>query len=253
MGEWWRSFFDAEYLRLWGPMIPAEQSREHADALWLVLGLGPGARLLDAPCGYGRLSVPLAERGAVVTGVDQSADLLAEAESARGALGEDRLRYVRHDLREPLADGGFDAAFNVFSSLGYGSEDDDLAVLTTLCRAVRPGGRVFVDTMHRDAVVAGLLAGGPAPRRLSDGTIMMEESVFDPIAGRVETCWYWAGPSGTGARPASLRVYCITELVGLLERAGLRLVSAHKGCSAERFDVTAPRMGGRIGLLAERD
>jgi SAM-dependent methyltransferase len=253
MGEWWRSFFDGEYLRLWGALATPEQSREQADGLWQVLGLGPGARVLDAPCGYGRLSIPLAERGALVVGVDQSAELLAEAERGRGGLGEDRLRYRRHDLRQVLAEGGFDAAINVFSSLGYGSEEEDLAILTTLRRAVRPGGRVFVETMHRDAAVAGRLAGGPPPRRLPDGTLMIEEGALDPITGRVETCWYWAGPSGSGARPASLRVYCITELVRLLERAGLRFVSAHKGCSPERFDPTGPSMGGRVGLLAARD
>jgi hypothetical protein len=39
----------------------------------------------------------------------------------------------------------------------------------------------------------------------------------------------------------------------MIERAGLRLVSAHPGCSTAPFVVTAPRMGGRVGLLAVRD
>jgi len=50
--------------------------------------------------------------------VDQSEALLAEAEKNRGELSTERLRYFRHDLREPLTEGGFDAAFNVFSSIG---------------------------------------------------------------------------------------------------------------------------------------
>ena len=54
------------------------------------------------------------------------------------------------------------------------------------------------------------------------------------------------------AKPASLRCYSITELVRLIERAGLRFVSATKGCSPEPFDATLPRMGGRVGLLAVR-
>ena len=35
-----------------------------------------------------------------------------------------RLSYRRHDLRQRLSDTGFDAALNVFSSLGYGTEAD---------------------------------------------------------------------------------------------------------------------------------
>ena len=253
MEEWWRGFFDEAYLRLWGGSSMAGGTAQQVEGLWQVLGLAPGARLLDAPCGYGRTAAPLAGRGAVVLGVDQSADLIAEAERGRGELGQDRLRYLRADLRQPLDETGFDVAINIFTSLGYGSEEDDVAVLSTLRRAVRPGGRVFVETMHRDAAVAGLAMGRTPASRLPDGTLMIEQPVWDPVSGRIETCWYWSGPSGSGAKPASLRCYSITELVRLIERAGLRFASAHKGCSPDPFDATGPGMGGRVGLLAIRD
>jgi 2-polyprenyl-3-methyl-5-hydroxy-6-metoxy-1,4-benzoquinol methylase len=163
MSDWWQGFFDAEYLRLWGQgdasgSVAAAQS----DGLWSLLGLQEGRRVLDAPCGYGRLSRPLAERGAIVLGVDQSQALLDHAERERGSLPAPRLRYVRHDLRQPLAEEGFDCAINVFTSLGYGSEEDDLAILDTLRGAVRPGGLVFVETNHRD-LMATFLARGVAP------------------------------------------------------------------------------------------
>jgi SAM-dependent methyltransferase len=247
MGDWWRGFFDADYMRLWGGTEPPERAREQVDALWQLCGLAEGARVLDAPCGYGRLSRLLADRGAVVLGVDQSPDLLAEAERGRGAAGAERLIYRRHDLRQPLAESGFDAALNIFSSLGYGTDDDDAAILGTLRDAVRPGGRVFVDTMHRDALAAELRPGELRGKRLADGTLLVEEPVFDPIAGRVESAWHWSGPSGSGTKRASFRLYCITELVRMIARAGLRLVSAHPGCSTAPFDVTAPRMAAGSG------
>ena len=86
--------------------------------------------------------------------MDQSETLLAQAEKNRGDLSTERLRYFRHDLREPLTEGDFDAAFNVFSSIGYGTEKEDLAILRTLRSALHRGGRVLIDTMHRDAVAA---------------------------------------------------------------------------------------------------
>ena len=254
-GAWWQSFFDDDYVRLWGvrdAVAPAE-----VDGIRALLGLGEGSRLLDAPCGYGRLSRPLAERGARVVGVDQSAALLAEAERTRGDLPAERLAYRRHDLREPLPaeliDGGFDAAINVFSSLGYGSEADDLAVVRTLAAAVRPGGLVLVETVHRDLVVARRSRGsqGGAWRR-PDGTLVVEEARFDPLAGRVDTTWYWSGPAGSGAKSASMRIYTATELVAMLAAAGLRLRSAHRGCSAEPFAFDVPDAGGRLALVAER-
>jgi 2-polyprenyl-3-methyl-5-hydroxy-6-metoxy-1,4-benzoquinol methylase len=132
MTEWWRQFFDAEYVRLWGANAAGESLLSQVQGLIALLGLRPGVRILDAPCGYGRLSQPLARTGAVVLGVDQSAILLEHAERTRADVPAERLQYVRHDLRQPLAVSGFDCALNVFSSIGYGTEEDDLAILRTL-------------------------------------------------------------------------------------------------------------------------
>lgn len=252
MSEWWTTFFDDEYVRLWDATESAGAIRELADAVWALLGLREGSRLLDAPCGYGRVSAPMARKGAVVVGVDQAAALLAQAERDRGDLPVERLRYLQHDLREPLAQGGFDAAMNLFTSIGYGSEEDDLAVFRTLRGALRPGGRLLIETMHRDVAVALFSRGLRPAQRLPDGTLVVEEPVFDPIAGRVNTAWYWSGPAGAGRKAASLRVYTITELIRLLETAGLRFLSAHGGSTTEAFRAEGPEMGGRVMLLAER-
>ena len=245
---WWEQFFDEDYLRVWAN-VPA-RGDEEAAALWRILGLSAGSRVLDAGCGYGRVSLPLAHLGARVLGVDQSAPMLADAERRRGDLDPRQLRYLRHDLRTRLGESGFDVALSLFSSLGYGDESDDLAILGTLAAAVKPGGKVAVDTNHRD-ILAALLARGVSPaQRLSDGTLLVEEPRFDPVAGRVETTWFWSGPHGSGQKSASLRAYTITELVRLLERVGLRLEAAlHPGTGAP-FTPTGPWLGGRVLLVA---
>jgi SAM-dependent methyltransferase len=252
MSDWWQAFFDADYVRLWAQSEVPDSTAAQVGGLWSLLGLQEGRRVLDAPCGYGRLSRPLAERGAIVLGVDQSQALLEHAEGERGSLPTSRLRYLQHDLRKPLGEEGFDCALNVFTSLGYGTEEDDLAILETLRAAVRPGGLVFVETNHRDVMAAFLARGVPPSQRLPDGTLIIEDPRFDSISGRMETCWYWSGPAGQGKKAASLRVYTATELVHLLECTGLRFRSAHRGCSPEPFRAEGPDLGGRIGLLAER-
>lgn len=168
---WWRDFFDADYLHLWGGMVTAEQTERETTGLWQLLGLQRDSRVLDAPCGWGRLSRPLAERGACVLGVDQSSVLVEHAERKRSGLPEERLRYLCHDLRHPLGESGFDAAINIFSSLGYGTEEDDLAILTTLTKAIRPGGFVLVETMHRDLAIVGFSRGNKLASRLPDGPL----------------------------------------------------------------------------------
>jgi len=253
MTSWWESFFDADYLRLWEGAEEPDKTVQEAAGLWAVLGLVSGSKVLDAPCGYGRISRALAERGAHVLGLDLSRDLLDDAERRRGDLPPQRLRYQRHDLRNPLPESGFDVALNVFSSLGYGSEADDITVLSNLRAAVRPGGLVFIETLHRDRIVANLLQNPRPANRLPDGTLLVEEPRLDPIAGRVETTWYWSGPGGSGQKSGSIRAYTATELVKVVEAAGLRPRAAHDGCSTDPFVAQESVIGGRLGLLAVRE
>lgn len=252
MPEWWKDFFDEDYIRVWGSFTNAERTASEVDGLWQLLELHEGSRLLDAPCGFGRLSRTLAERGAIVLGVDQSETLLQHAEKERGSLNTERLRYRHHDLRQRLPESGFDAAINVFSSLGYGTEEDDLAILRNLRSALRPGGRLLVETAHRDLTVANLARGSGLSQRLPDGTLVIHEHTFDPVAGRASVTWFWSGPAGSGQKSASIRVYSATELVALVERAGLRFRSAHSGCSPEPFKFEPPDLSARLGVLAER-
>jgi SAM-dependent methyltransferase len=253
MNPWWQNFFDADYLHLWEGTEAPDKTANEVEGLWMVLGLAEGSRVLDAPCGYGRIARGLAERGARVVGVDRSADLLAEAERRRGAIPEERLRYQLQDLREPLQESGFDVALNIFSSLGYDTEAGDAAVLSTLRDAVRPGGLVFVETNHRDALVARQATNRHPAHRLADGTLFIEEPQFDPVTGCVDIDWYWSGPHGSGQKSSSMRLYSATELVALLRSVGLEVRSVHNGCSPEPFWPSASPSSNRLGLLAVRE
>jgi cyclopropane fatty-acyl-phospholipid synthase-like methyltransferase len=132
VSEWWKAFFDDEYLRIWVQLLGEENSAKQAAELWSMLDLSAGCRILDAPCGWGRLSHPLALLGATVLGVDQSDTVLDFAVRNRGELPPARLRYLRHDLRTPLPETGFDVACNIFTSFGYGTEEEDVAIFRTL-------------------------------------------------------------------------------------------------------------------------
>jgi 2-polyprenyl-3-methyl-5-hydroxy-6-metoxy-1,4-benzoquinol methylase len=250
---WWQSFFDTEYMQVWGGVNPPEQTVREADALWSLLELRPGMRVLDAMCGYGRLSQPLAERGATLVGVDSSGVLLAHAERERGEVRPQRLSYVHADLREPISGlEPFDAAFNVFSSLGYGSEAEDVAILHNIGTLLTAGAPLFIDTVHRDMVTARLSRGTVPGRRLPDGTLLVEKTEFDQLTGRMHTTWYWYGPRGEGTKSASLRIYSPTELCALASRAGLRVERAVRGISLTPFEGGGEDMGGRLGLIVRK-
>ncbi len=250
MSRWWQSFFDADYVRLWASMLTPERTAAEASQLWDLIDIRRNTRVLDAPCGSGRISRALAERGAIVVGIDQSAELIAEAERTRGDLTTDYLRYRQHDLRNPLEEFDFDVALNIFSSLGYGDVIDDLSILTTLGKALHAGGTLVVETNHRDMLIAKLTRGEKNLHTLPDGTRFWEDVELDAVRGRAESTWHWDGPAGSGEKRSSLRVYAIPELVRLVEKAGFTVKSVNAGLTNEPYRAVPP---ARLAIIATRN
>lgn len=253
MNQWWSTFFDDNYLSIWGQLFSKESNANQAADLWSMLDLIPGCKILDAPCGWGRLSGPLALMGASVLGVDQSEAMLAYATANRGELPPERLRYLRHDLRMPLSETGFDVACNIFTSFGYGTEEEDVAIFRTLRGAVRVGGHVVVETNHRDLMCAFIAHGAKFSKRLPDGTLFVDESDFDAISGVVRLNWYWSGPRGIGEKHGEWRCYTPTQIVDLVQRAGLCFTKAYKGLSKTPYRAEGPESGGRLAVVAVRE
>jgi SAM-dependent methyltransferase len=112
-------------------------------AMLALAGDVAGRRILDAGCGSGPLSAALRDRGAVVTGIDASAGMLA---LARRRLGDDvPLHVVDLSDRLPFGDGAFD---DVVASLVLHYLEDWGPTLAELRRVLRPGGRLIASVDH---------------------------------------------------------------------------------------------------------
>src|SRR5438105_15902306 len=64
-----------------------------------LLGLRPGIRVLDAPCGHGRISERLAERGCRMVGIDRAPHFIRRAQESARARGVE-VDYRVGDLRD---------------------------------------------------------------------------------------------------------------------------------------------------------
>jgi 2-polyprenyl-6-hydroxyphenyl methylase/3-demethylubiquinone-9 3-methyltransferase len=108
-------------------------------------GIDRGARLLDVACGAGLLSLPLAERGYHVEGVDLSAPSLAEARR-RVPDGADATFRVGDATALDADDAAYDAVL-LYDMLEH--VEDQRGVIAEAARVVRPGGVVLFSTFNR--------------------------------------------------------------------------------------------------------
>jgi ubiquinone/menaquinone biosynthesis C-methylase UbiE len=238
----WDAFFSDFYLRAFGD---DEGQTEEALAAARLAGCPEGGDLLDVPCGFGRHCVPLARAGYHVVGVDRSQTLLDEA---RRRAGDERWPdLVQADYRElPLPDERFDAALNLFSSLGYLGDEADVEVLAEIRRVLRPGGRLVIETMHRDLAVRRWAERGW--HLLGNGRLLLEQRTFDTTAGVAQTTQTLIETTGEReSRSFSVRLYTATELVAMLAQAGFEESKCHGG-----FDATPLTTDTRLVVVARR-
>jgi SAM-dependent methyltransferase len=178
--------FGDDYLYFYAESTDEGHSDDDAAEILGRLELPAGARVLDAPCGTGRIARRLAAAGLDVTGVDQSPGFIALARD-EGVLPGGHVAYEEGDLRGLPVSGPFDAVVCWFTSFGYHDDDDCRRVLAEFARVLRPGGTVLIETMHHDGVVRHFTAAPDATvlRRGEDAQVDL--SRFDPLTGRIMT------------------------------------------------------------------
>ena len=131
----WAAIYDHDA----NPLQALEEPRLRA-----AVGDPRGLVALDLGCGTGRHASWLAEAGAKVTAVDFSEGMLAEARRKPGA---DAVRFLVHDLREPLpfADETFDL---VVSGLVLEHVSELAPFFREARRVLKRDGRCVVSEMH---------------------------------------------------------------------------------------------------------
>jgi ubiquinone/menaquinone biosynthesis C-methylase UbiE len=214
--ETWDSLFSEFYLRAYASDERDAGAGEQALAAARLSGCPPDGELLDVPCGFGRHSIPLAAAGYRVVGADRSQALLAEAQRRGG----DGVRFVHADYRElPFADASFDAALNLYTSIGFLGDEEDTRALAEIGRVLRPGARLVIEAMHRDRLMT--LSSDRHWELLGEGRLLVAQSTFDHASGVAQTTQTLIDAGNRReSRTWSIRVYTATELVAMLDRAG---------------------------------
>lgn len=191
-----------------------------------------GCRILDVPCGIGRLAIPLARLGFDLTGVDISPYLVGSAKRRAEGSGTaaGRARFLVGDmigLASVFDEASFDVVLNVFTSIGYGSEEDDLRFFREAREVTKRGGLLVISGLrNRDYIVRN-----PSQNVYEESKrlLILDTYSFDSERSREKGLWrfYVKRAQGgedvlkfAGAFPIDIRVYSPHELVSRLEATG---------------------------------
>jgi SAM-dependent methyltransferase len=110
-----------------------------------------GRRVLEYGCGIGSYAVRLAQRGAIVQGIDISDAAIERARASAGAAGEQRVQFAVGDAE---ALDFPDASFDVVCGTGILHHLDIARAVSEIKRVLRPGGRaVFYEPVAHNPIV----------------------------------------------------------------------------------------------------
>ncbi len=165
-----------------------------------VLGPLDGMTVLDVCCGPGHLAAAVAEKGAVVEGIDFAATMVAKARENHPAV-----RFREGDAEAlPYENGTFDHVVCAFGVMHFGRPD---VAIAEAFRVLRPAGRYVLTQWAIDddllSIVAAALAEhavpvpdlppAPPPMRFSDPVecrrVLEAAGFADVHDERVEISW----------------------------------------------------------------
>lgn len=227
--------FGPQFIKMAGGLGRYDSTLDDAAAAMRLLRLEPGARVLDAACGFGRFGGALHEHGCRVVGVDVSPAAVAEAKRQRPGP-----TYVVADLSLPLELGRFDAIVNVFSSFGYGATlADDLRILDRWHADLRPGGQLLMEISDAERARHRLGTDGETIHRSAGG---VDEQVRMEWETGLLHCRY---ERDGDVLSIVMRIFSREELERYLHQAGFRDIRTYGG-----FDGRARTPDDRLVLVA---
>jgi SAM-dependent methyltransferase len=237
--NWWENFFHGVALDFWRAAIPAELTRAESEFIAKQLQLTNSAKVLDVPCGNGRLSIELAQRGFALTGVDIAKEFMDEAMSSSLQAGVN-IDWRNQDMRDLPWSGEFDGAFCFGNSFGYLDDDANADFLKAVSRTLKPGRRFILDA---PAIAECMLPTFQPSRSIELAGIKVDiEHRYDHEQGRMFNDFTFTRDGVVDKRPSSQRTYTYRELIELLRAASLELVAAYGSLTEEPFKLGAHRL-----------
>jgi SAM-dependent methyltransferase len=236
---WYADFFTELPNEFWRQAVPPQATASEVDFIEERLGLAPGSRLVDVPCGSGRHTLALAARGHAVTGLDISVEAIDYARRAAEAAGLDVV-FHHADMREVPPDG-FDAAICMGNSFGYLDLAGTRAFVAALAAAVRPGGGLVVDY---NAAAESVLPGYTGEdRTMQAGDITVAATTAYDVA---RSCLVSGYRFSRGAEEVAVtalhHVLTCAQIGDLLTEVGFVDVEHYAGPDGEPFRLGAPRL-----------
>lgn len=198
--------------------------------------------ILDLACGTGNITIPLAQKGFKMVGLDRSKEMLDQLESKAAARG---IELVCADMREFRLSRPVDACICLFDSLNYLLEIEDIErCFSSVRSSLEPGG-LFVFDMNTIYSLANYWDDQVSIREFGD-VYSIWQNRYDP-ARHISTLYLTLFVrQGDGYKRVDEihkeRGYELSEIEAALSRAGFEKSSMYQHLTFDPPTPSTPRV-----------
>lgn len=240
MREWYENF-NKYYMDIHAPLLTKEINESEVNFLEHVLKLEKGASILDLPCGYGRHSNILAERGYKVTGIDIKEEFLDIAKS--NSIDSSNPSFLQGDMRNIPFENEFDAILNLFTSFGYYSDEENFKTLESFSKALKMGGKLVIDILNREWSLKQTKDSPLVWILYDDNKVFMAKNKYNIFSGRWRSDQIITDHGQAHTQFQDIRLYTYTELSNMLNKVGMVILSSYGNINTgEPYSINSRNM-----------
>ncbi|MDR2392937.1 MAG: methyltransferase domain-containing protein [Treponema sp.] len=230
--------FDSQH---WAEVPLVADSVTRLAKLNLYESLGEGNRaagpwVLDFCCGFGRITLELARRGFMATGVDITQSYLQTAREDAAYENLD-IEFIHEDVRSFTRSQFFDLVTNLYISFGYfENPNDDRLMVKNAYESLKPGGTFIIETLGKEIAVRDFVEREWFTR--AGLTVLTEYTPVDAWEG-LKNRWILLKDGQWLERTFIQRLYAASELRRLLLDTGFASVELYGDWNDGAYDNRA--------------
>ena len=199
------------------------------------------AGILELCCGTGRLTIPLAREGYVISGVDYTASMLEQAKDKAIQEGL-TVEFIEADIRTLALDEQFDLIFIPFNSIHHLYTNQDLfKAFQTVKKHLKKDGLFLFDCFNPN--IRFIADGEKDQKEIASYTTEDGRSIMIKEAMRYESktqinriAWhYFINGKFDSIQNLDMRLYFPQELDAYLKSSGFTIVHKFGGFDEEDF------------------
>ena len=203
---------------------------------------GKEARILELCCGTGRLTVPIAQDGYDITGVDYTSSMLDQAKIKASEAGLE-IPFIEADIRTLNLQDKYDLIFIPFNSIHHLYKNEDLfKAFCVVKNHLKDGGLFLLDCFNPN--IRYIVEGEKEPMEIAAYTTDDGRDVLIKQTMRYENTtqinrieWhYFINGEFNSIQNLDMRMFFPQELDSYLEWNGFNIIHKYGGFDGEAFN-----------------